>query len=78
MMRLTGESKLFCLLLAVSLIGGHSICQLTFVLDITGVQSGRNVATHALLRDGELVAESISKEFVVGVVLEAEVERLLL
>lgn len=77
-MRLTGESKLFCLLLAVSLIGGHSICQLTFVLDITGVQSGRNVATHALLRDGELVAESISKEFVVGVVLEAEVERLLL
>jgi hypothetical protein len=77
-MRLTGISKLFCLLLAISMIGGHSICQLTFVLDITGVQSGRNVATHALLRDGELVAESISKGFVVGVIMEAEVERLLL
>jgi hypothetical protein len=31
-----------------------------------------------MLRDGELVAESMSKEFVVGVVLEAEDERLLL
>jgi hypothetical protein len=45
---------------------------------MTGVRSGRNVATQAMLRDGEFLADSISKEFVVGTVLEAEDERILL